>query len=104
MSKAYTDFEWPERISADHDTIDRYLHEGLQPQAPSAADMEHAVEWLALYGVSDETDPALESFSNVIAFLLKQAEAKRQREQVNEVKRQYAAEHGVSFKQVRIKK
>lgn len=104
MSKAYSDFEWPERISADNDTIDRYLHEGLIPAAPSASDMEYAAEWLALYAVSDETDPALKAMSNVVAFLFKQADAKRQRETINTVKREYAAEHGVSFKQIRIKK
>lgn len=104
MSRIYEDFEWSNRLSSDHDTIDRFLYEGFKPETPSASDMNSAIEWLALYGADHEDDPMLRSLANVIGFLGKQIEAKESRERINASKRQYAKEHNIPFKQLRVKK
>jgi hypothetical protein len=97
-----------QRISADNDTVELALIEGLvKPQAPSNNDLLGAVEWLAIYGCGHETEGELEmaqSFANVIAFLELTVEARLKRKAVNQLKRNYAKEHGVKVRQVRIQK
>lgn len=96
-------FEWPERISSDEETVDRFMHEGsVSPEAPSQYDMEMAIQWLALYGASDSEEA--QPYVNVIAFLERSIQAKMKRSATAEAKRAYAAEHGIPVSQVRVKK
>ncbi len=59
--------DWPERISADHDTVDRFLHEGATVNMASSGDIATAIEWLALYGA--ETAEDAQPYVNVIGLL-----------------------------------
>jgi hypothetical protein len=97
-----------QRISADPDTVELAIINGLvKPQAPSDGDLLGAVEWLAIYGSGHETEGELQmaqSFANVIAFLELTVESRLKRKAVNEAKRNYAKEHGVKVRQVRMKK
>lgn len=96
-------FEWPERISSDEETVDRFMHEGsVTPESPSQYDMEMAIQWLALYGASNPKEA--QSYVNVIAFLERSIYGKIRRSATAEAKRAYAAEHGIPVSQVRVKK
>lgn len=59
--------DWPERISADHDTVDRFLYAGISVESPSSGDIATAIEWLALYGAETEADA--QPYANVIGHL-----------------------------------
>lgn len=97
-----------QRVSADPDTVELAMINGLvKPKAPSNADLLGAVEWLAIYGSGHDTEGELEiaqSFANVIAFLELTVESRLKRKAVNEAKRNYAKEHGVKVRNVRIQK
>lgn len=100
------DKNFPTSISADADTIDTIARErNVEVIAPSASDLEYAIEWLALYsvGTDDEiTDPRLQAFLNVIAFLDMTIDSKNARQALNNAKREYAAKKGISVRQVRV--
>lgn len=100
MSLDYKGFEWGERISADEDSVDRFLHEGLIPQSPSIGDLHTAAEWLATYGA--ETSEDAQGWANVVAFLILTAESKQKRSAVAQAKRKFAKEKGIPVSQVRI--
>lgn len=101
MSKfAYDEFKWDARISADDDTVDRFLYEGMYVEAPSISDLNTAIEWLALYGAEDTH--IAEPYANVIAFLAKTIEEKESRRALAEAKRTYARENGIPVSQVRV--
>ncbi len=102
MALNYKGFEWGDRISADEDSVDRFLHEGLIPQSPSVGDLHSAAEWIATYG--SETAEDAQGWANVVAFLILTAESKQKRSAVAEAKRRYAKEKGLKVSQVRIKK
>jgi hypothetical protein len=102
MALDYKGFEWGERISADQDSVDRFLHEGLVPQSPSVGDLHSAAEWIATYG-SENAEEA-QGWANVVAFLILTAESKQKRSITAEAKRRYAKENGLKVSQVRIKK
>ena len=102
MALDYKGFEWANRISADEDSVDRFLHEGLIPQSPSVGDLHSAAEWIATYG--SETAEEAQGWANVIAFLILTAESKEKRSAIAEAKRRYAKEKGLKVSQVRIKK
>lgn len=95
-----SDITWTQRISGDDDTVDRFLHEGMTAEGPSEADLWTAIEWLALYGA--ETQDDAQPYANVIAFLERTIATKAKRQATAEAKRAYAAEHGISVKQVRV--
>lgn len=96
-------FEWNARISADEDSVDRFLHEGsVIPQTPSIGDLWSAAEWIATYGA--QTAEEAQCWANVVAFLISTAESKEKRMALGEAKRRYAKENGVKVSQVRIKK
>jgi hypothetical protein len=101
MSLDYKGFKWSERISSDEDSVDRFLHEGLVPQAPSVGDLHGAAEWLATYG-SDTKEDA-QGWANVVAFLILTAESKEKRSALAKAKKAYAKEHGIAVSQVRVK-
>lgn len=100
MSLDYKGFEWGERISADEDSVDRFLHEGLVPQAPSVGDLHTAAEWLATYGA--ETVEDAQGWANVVAFLILTAESKQKRSALAQAKKKFAKENGIPVSQVRI--
>ena len=100
MSLDYKGFEWGERISADEDSVDRFLHEGLVPQAPSVGDLHTAAEWLATYGA--ETFEDAQGWANVVAFLILTAESKQKRSALAQAKKKFAQEKGIPVSQVRI--
>lgn len=98
---------FPQSISADDDSIDSMARKvEVQVKAPSQADMEYAMEWLALYSVGNEeseiTDPRWEAFLNVIAFLDMTIDSKMTRQALNAKKREYAEANGISVRQVRV--
>lgn len=94
---------WPTRISSDEDVVDRFLHnEEVIAEAPDIADLNTAIEWLALYGASD-TDEA-QPYANVIGFLQRTIETRIKRKAMAAAKRAYASEHGIPVSQVRVKK
>lgn len=92
--------EWDERISADDDTVDRFLAEGMDAHKPSNADFHNAIQWLALYGAADGEDA--QPFANVIAYLMAKVDQRERRAAVNAAKREYAAAHGIPVSRVRI--
>jgi hypothetical protein len=96
------------RVSADEDTVENAMIKGLvKPKAPNTTDLLGAIEWLAIYGCGHETENDLEtaqSFANVIAFLELTVESRNKRKAVNDLKRNYAKEHGLKVSQVKIKK
>ena len=100
MSLDYKGFEWGNRITSDHDSVDRFLHEGLVPQAPSVGDLHGAAEWLATY--ASETEEDAQGWANVVAFLILTAESKQKRSAVAEAQRKFAKEKGIPVSQVRI--
>ncbi len=102
MALNYKGFEWGDRITSDEDSVDRFLHEGLIPQAPSVGDLSGAAEWLATYG--SETAEDAQGWANVVAFLILTAESKQKRSAIAEAKRSYAKANGLKVSQVRIKK
>ena len=102
MSLNYKGFEWGTRISADQDSVDRFLHEGLVPQSPSVGDLHSAAEWIATYG-SENAEEA-QGWANVVAFLMLTAEAKEKRSKLAKAKKEYAKAHGIPVSQVRVKK
>ena len=90
--------------SADRDTVETAIVNGeVKPQAPSALDLRHAGEWLALYASDDNLDIA-QSFANVIAFLELTAQSKENRSILAQAKKQFAKANGIPVSQVRIKK
>ncbi len=102
MALNYKGFEWGDRISADEDSVDRFLHEGLIPQSPSVGDLHSAAEWIATYG--SETAEDAQGWANVVAFLILTAESKQKRSAIADAKRSYAKANGLKVSQVRIKK
>lgn len=102
MSLNYKGFEWGNRISSDHESVDRFLHEGLVPQSPSIGDLHSAAEWLATYAAENKEEA--QGWANVVAFLILTAESKQQRFILAEAKRRYAKENGVKVSDVRVKK
>lgn len=95
-----TTLNWPERISSDTDVVDRFLHEGIDVQAPSITDLNTAIEWLALYGA--ETAEDAQAYANVIGFLQRSIETRIKRKSLAAAKRAYAIEHGIPVSQVRV--
>jgi hypothetical protein len=91
---------WDDRISADSDTVDRFLADGMTAQTPSDADFQNAIEWLALYGAESHEDA--QPFANVIAYLMARLDERARRTAINTAKREYAAAHGIPVSQVRI--
>jgi hypothetical protein len=102
MALDYKGFKWGNRISADEDSVDRFLHEGLVPQAPSVGDLYSAAEWLATYG--SETSEDAQGWANVVAFLILTADSKEKRSALAKAKKKYAQEKGIPVSQVRIVK
>ena len=98
----YKDFKWESRISADQDSVDRFLHEGLVPEVPSVGDLWGAAEWIATYGAEDAEEA--QGWANVVAFLILTAQAKEKRSNLAKAKKEYAKAHGIPVSQVRIKK
>lgn len=92
--------EWNERISADADTVDAFLAQGMDAQKPSDADFQNAIQWLALYGAQDREDA--QPFANVIAYLMAKLDQRERRTAINAAKREYAAAHGIPVSRVRI--
>jgi len=92
--------EWNERISADEDTVDRFLADGMDAHKPSDADLQNAIQWLALYGAQDHEDA--QPFANVIAYLMAKLDQRERRAAINAAKREYAAAHGIPVSRVRI--
>lgn len=109
MSK-YTNWDfnesYPTQISADEGTIaNRFRRNEIQVQAPSAGDLQSAIEWLALYDAGtddDSVDSNVQALANVIAFLDMTVSSKYQRQAVNEAKRAFAQQNNVKFNQVRL--
>jgi hypothetical protein len=100
MSLNYKGFEWSNRITSDEDSVDRFLHEGLVPQAPSIGDLHGAAEWLATY--ASETAEDAQGWANVVAFLILTAESKEKRSALAKAKKKFAEEKGIPVSQVRI--
>lgn len=92
--------EWNERISADDDTVDAFLAEGMDANKPTDADFQNAIQWLALYGAQDREDA--QPFANVIAYLMAKLDQRERRAAINAAKREYAAAHGIPVSRVRI--
>lgn len=92
--------EWNERISADDDTVDAFLADGMDAHKPSDADFQNAIQWLALYGAQDREDA--QPFANVIAYLMAKLDQRERRAAINAAKREYAAAHGIPVSRVRI--
>jgi hypothetical protein len=67
--------------------------------APTCDDFEMAIAALGIYEGDQEQVQAL---VNVIAYLDKLVASKQRRAAVNLAKREYAAEHGIKFSQVRV--
>ena len=102
MALDYKGFEWGTRISADQDSVDRFLHEGLVPEAPSVGDLWSAAEWIATYGAENVEEA--QGWANVVAFLMLTAQAKEKRSNLAKAKKEYAKAHGIPVSQVRVKK
>ena len=103
MGKKIKGFQWEQRVSGDHESVDRFLFEGtVVPEVASASDLLHAAEWLATYGA--ESAEEAQKWANTIAFLITAAEAKEKRSVLAEAKRRYAKEKGIKVSQVRVKK
>ena len=102
MSLDYKGFEWGERISADQDSVDRFLHEGLVPQSPSVGDLWGAAEWIATYGAENAEEA--QGWANVVAFLMLTAESKEKRSNLAKAKKKFAEANGIPVSQVRINK
>ena len=102
MALDYKGFKWGERISADEDSVDKYLHEGLVPESPSVGDLWGAAEWIATYGAEDAEEA--QGWANVAAFLILTAQAKEKRSNLAKAKREYAKAHGIPVSKVRVKK
>ena len=100
MALDYKGFKWGERISADEESVDRYLHEGLVPESPSVGDLWGAADWIATYGAEDAEEA--QGWANVVAFLILTAQAKEKRSALAKAKRQYAKEKGIKVSQVRL--
>jgi hypothetical protein len=102
MALDYKGFKWGERISADEESVDRYLHEGLVPESPSVGDLWGAAEWIATYGAEDAEEA--QGWANVVAFLILTAQAKEKRSNLAKAKREYAKAHGIPVSKVRVNK
>ena len=102
MALDYKGFKWAKRISADEDSVDKYLHEGLVPKSPSVGDLWGAAEWIATYGAEDAEEA--QGWANVVAFLILTAQAKEKRSNLAKAKSEYAKAHGIKVSQVRVKK
>ncbi len=102
MALDYKGFKWGERISADEESVDRYLHEGLVPESPSVGDLWGAAEWIATYGAEDAEEA--QGWANVVAFLILTAQAKEKRSNLAKAKREYAKAHGIPDSKVRVNK
>jgi hypothetical protein len=100
MALDYKGFEWGNRISSDHESVDRYLHEGLVPQSPSVGDLHSAAEWLATYAA--ETSEEAQGWANVVAFLILTAESKEKRSDLAKAKKKFAEANGIPVSRVRI--
>jgi hypothetical protein len=101
MGKKIKDFKWEQRVSADYDSVDRYLYEGIVvPEVADAGDLLLAAEWIATYGSDSEEDA--QKWANVIAFLVTSAESKQKRSALAKAKKKYAEEKGIKVSQVRI--
>lgn len=101
MGKKLKDFKWEQRVCADYDSVDRYLHEGIVvPEVADAGDLLLAAEWIATYGSDSEEDA--QKWANVIAFLVTSAESKQKRSALAKAKKKYAEEKGIKVSQVRI--
>jgi len=74
----------------------------LQPQPASIHDLAFAADWLGSYETDDEE--TAQQLINAINFLQQQISIKQRKIAVNEVKRNYAKEHGVKFSQVKLTK
>jgi len=72
----------------------------LQPQPASIDDLAFAADWLGSYETDDEK--TAQQLINAINFLQQQIAIKHRKIAVNEVKRNYAKEHGVKFSQVKL--
>ena len=91
------------RISSDEDTVDYWLGTGqVEPEPPSEADLIMAQEVLAMWGASDPE--SAQQVANVIGLLEAKIVGSHRRKAVADAKRRYAAEHGLSVKQVRLKR
>ena len=103
MGKKIKGFKWSERISADHESVDRFLYEGIVvPEVASSSDLLYAMEWLATYGA--ETAEEAQKWANAIAFLSAAAQAKENRAALVKAKQEFAKANGIKVSQVRIKK
>jgi len=108
MSK-YKRWNWfeshPNPLSADSGTIASRLDRNeIEVQAPSASDLESALQWLALYDGHDDEDYVdnnVQALANVIAFLDMTISSKYQRQALNEAKRAFAQKNNIKFNQVR---
>ena len=102
MALDYKGFEWGTRISADEDSVDRFLHEGLVPQSPSVGDLWGAAEWIATYGAENAEEA--QGWANVVAFLMLTAESKEKRSNLAKAKKKFAEANGIPVSRVRINK
>jgi hypothetical protein len=101
MGKKVKNFKWEQRVCADDDSVDRYLHEGIVvPEVAKPEDLLLAAEWLATYGSDSEEDA--QKWANVIAFLMSSAKTKQNRSALAQAKKKYAEEKGIKVSQVRI--
>lgn len=91
---------WPERISADSEVVDAHLVDTTSTPAPTVADLENAIQWLALYGAADHEDA--QPFIRVIGLLQAKIADHQRRADIAQAKRAYAATHGVRVSSVRI--
>jgi hypothetical protein len=104
MALDYKNYKYGHKVSADSDTVESAILNGVVvPEAPTAHQLLHAAEWLALYASEESIDVA-QSFANVIAFLELTAQSKEKRSALAEAKRKFAKENGIKVSQVRIKK
>lgn len=94
--------QWSERISSDHDVVDRFINEGIEVTTPSISDLYTAIEWLALYGAESVEDA--QPYANVIAYLEGVVAAKEKRAETARMKRAYADYFGVPVRSVRVVK
>ena len=104
MALDYSKYQYGNRASADTDTVEQAILDGVViPKAPSAGDLRGAAEWLALYGSDDNIELA-QSFANVVAFLDLTAQSKENRTALAKAKREFAKANGIKVSQVRVKK
>jgi len=104
MALDYSKFQYGTKVSADTDTVEQAILDGVViPKAPSAGDLRGAAEWLALYGSDDNIELA-QSFANVVAFLDLTAQSKENRTALAKAKREFAKANGIKVSQVRVKK